>query len=130
MASHWPIMFLGDAADALGLAQFKQQQPLPMASHWAITFPGNAANALGWAHCGGSCCFQWLCVGSLFFWETLPVYLDGPAAAAAASAANGCTLAHCILGRFCQCIRMGPIYALQICRHWVCISLCKNLSNE
>ena len=47
MASPWPIIVLGDAANALGWAHFNVQMQLPMALLGPIIFLGTDADALG-----------------------------------------------------------------------------------
>src|SRR5260370_41851194 len=82
---------------------------LLIASLWPNIFLWGTTNALGWAYCIGRCCCQWLCFGSLFFWEALLMRLDGPIALADA-AADGFALAHYLFVRLFQCIHMGPLH--------------------
>src|SRR5216684_2124031 len=118
IASLGPIRFLGGtsnglialadaAANCFALAQYisgRHYQHIQMgplhwwmllliASFWPNIFLWGTTNTLEWAHCIGGCCCQWLCFGSLFFWEVLLMRLDGPITLADA-AANGFALAH------------------------------------
>ncbi len=49
-----------------------------MASLWPIIFLADAANALGWAHCIGRSSCQWARFGPLCFRQMLPMALPGP----------------------------------------------------
>ena len=80
--SHWGILLL-------------------MASLWPIISLWGTTNALEWAHGIGGCCCRWLHFGSLFFWEVLPMCMDGPIALADA-AANGFAWAHYFARRCCR----------------------------
>src|SRR5258707_2053128 len=108
MALLWPIIFLADAADALGWAHFIGRssccwahfgplcfrQMLPMASPGPIYFSGGTSDALGWAHCNSSSCCQNLCFGPLSLWQLLPITSDVPIRLATAALLHGATLAH------------------------------------
>ncbi len=69
-----------------------------MAAHWPIIFLGDAANELELAHRSGKGCLRWFRIGPLVFWDPLLINLGGPIAVEAA-VLGGVTLAGYFSGR-------------------------------
>jgi hypothetical protein len=99
---------------------------LQLPTHWdgPISYATAAADALGWAH--HICNYRCRCtgVGPLYFWEPLPMSLDGPITyqlqlpmhwdgpiSYATAAADALEWAHHICNYSCICTGMGPSYA-------------------